>query len=344
MINVGIVGAGLIGTKRAKVISEDVNSQLVAVSDINIEKAKALEQYCKIKDNGCQYRVYQDWQKMLDDENIDVIIASTPNCLLAPVTIAAAESGKHVLSEKPLGRNPEEASKMVDASEKNNVLLRVGFNHRYHPAYRKLVEFYQKGEIGDIYFIRARYGHGARPGFEKEWRANPEIAGGGELLDQGVHIIDLARNLMGCFTEVFGFVSTFDWNINPLEDNGFALLKNSEGKVFSMHASWTQWNNLFSFEVYGSKGFLKMEGLGRSYGTETLRIGWRKPESGPPDEDLLVFNGTDQSFKLEWQDFIKSIITGSPNKVTGNDGLQAVRLVYAIYESSKTGRKVTGKW
>lgn len=339
MIKVGIVGAGLIGTKRAKVISEDPNSELVAVSDVDVQKAQALKKYGR-----AGLRLYRDWQELVDDDSVEVVIAATPNAFLAPVSIASAQAKKHVLSEKPLGRNPDEASMMVKAAEENDVLLKVGFNHRYHPAYRKLMELHNDGRIGDLYFIRARYGHGARPGFEKEWRANPELAGGGELLDQGIHLIDLARNLIGEFTEVFGFVSTFDWNIAPLEDNGFALLKNLRGQIFSLHASWTQWKNLFSFEVFGSKGYLIIDGLGGSYGTETLRFGRRRPESGPPDEDTFVFDGSDDSFKLEWADFTNAIMTGTPYQATGKDGLQAMKLVYAIYESNRTGRKVVGKW
>lgn len=340
MIKVGIVGAGLIGTKRAKIIFEDSNSELVAVSDVDLQKAKALEKYSRNR-----LRTYNNWQDMVRDESVETVIVSTPNAFLAPVAIAASKEKKHILSEKPLGRNPIEASMMVKAAEENGVLLKVGFNHRYHPAYRRLIKLYKQGEIGDLYFIRARYGHGARPGFEREWRANPELAGGGELLDQGIHLMDLARNMMGKFTEVFGFVSTFDWDIEPLEDNGFALIKNSRGQIFSLHASWTQWNNLFSFEVYGSKGYLKMEGLGGSYGTETLRVGWRRPESGPPEEDIYVYAGSDESFKLEWEDFTKAIIKGAPyNDGTSLDGLQAVKLVYAIYESSRTGKKIVGEW
>ena len=339
VIRVGIVGAGLIGTKRAKVIAEDPDSELVAVSDLDPQKDQALEKY-----GATDLRLYSDWQDLVDDDGVEVVIAATPNVCLAPVTVAAAKAKKHVLCEKPLGRNPSEASAMVEAAEQNSVLLKVGFNHRYHPAYRKLVELYNEGGIGDLYFIRARYGHGARPGFENEWRADLELAGGGELLDQGVHIIDLARNLMGEFTEVFGIASTFDWDIAPLEDNGFALLRDSNGRILSMHASWTQWRSLFSFEVFGSKGYLVMDGLGGSYGTETLRFGHRRPESGPPDEDTFVFEGPDDSFKREWDDFAAAIVTGVPYQATGRDGLRAMELIYAIYQSSRTGRRVTGGW
>ena len=137
-----------------------------------------------------------------------------------------------------------------------------------------------------------------------------------------------------------GYTQRYFWEIDPLEDNGFALLKNVKGQVLSMHASCTQWKNLFRFEVFGRKGYLIIDGLGGSYGTETLQFGVRRPESGPPDETVHHFDETDKSWNMEWHDFTTSITTGSKYQATGLDGYQAVRIVHAIYESSRTGKKV----
>ena len=280
------------------------------------------------------------YEDVVTKTSIDLVIIATVNKFLTPICVAALNDKKHVLAEKPLGRDPPESIQMLKAAEENNVLLKVGFNHRYHPAYRKLVELYQADGIGEIFYIRSCYGHGGRPGYEVEWRGDKELAGGGELLDQGIHIIDLARNLIGDFVEVFGYAQRYFWEIDPLEDNGFALLKNAKGQVLSMHASWTQWKNLFRFEVFGQKGYLIIDGLGGSYGTETLRCGVRRPESGPPDEIVYHFDDTGESWNMEWRDFITAITTGSTYQATGFDGYQAVRTVHAIYESSKTGQKV----
>jgi len=333
MLNVGIVGTGAIGSKRAKVVSEHAESKLSIVCDLDENRAETVANLY-----NCEWT--KDWQNVVKNASIDVVIIAVITKALLPICVSALNSKKHVLAEKPLGRNPYEAISMVEAAYTNNVLLKVGFNHRYHPAYRKLVELYKDGQIGEIFYVRSCYGHGGRPGYEKEWRGDKESAGGGELLDQGVHIVDLARNLIDDFVEVFGYAQRYFWEIEPLEDNGFALLRNAKGQLLSLHASWTQWKNLFRFEVFGSKGYLIINGLGGSYGAETLILGKRRPESGPPDETVYAFAGSDESWSIEWQDFANAIVTGAQYQATGMDGYQAVKTINAIYESSKTGSKV----
>ena len=333
LLKVAIIGMGLIGNRRAAVVNKHAESQLRIVCDINEDRARqAACMYC------CQWS--SNWEAIATDESINVIVVSTINKFLFPICMLALENGKHVLVEKPLGCHPSESVKIIEAAQRNNVLLKVGFNHRYHPAYKKLIELYNKKEIGSIFYIKSSYGHGGRLGYDKEWRGNSELAGGGELLDQGIHIIDLARNLIGDFTEVFGYTERYFWDIAPLEDNGFALLKNEKGQLLSIHASWTQWKNLFRFEVCGERGYLIIEGLGGSYGKETLRFGKRPPESGAPEETTYEFEETDKSWELEWKEFADAIIIGSDYQAKGYDGYHAVRLVHAIYESSQTGKKI----
>jgi predicted dehydrogenase len=229
---------------------------------------------------------------------------------------------------------------MVDAAERVNRVLKVGFNHRYHPGLRQAHEMAQFGKIGPLLSIRAAYGHGGRPGYDKEWRGNPDLAGGGELLDQGVHVVDLCRWFLGNFVQASGMLGTWFWKVAPLEDNGFALLRTATGQIATIHTSWTQWKNLFRFEVFGRDGYLMVNGLGGSYGMETLTLGRRRPESGPPLEETWEFSGPDISWEAEWQEFKAAIREERQPLGNGHDGYQAAQIIDAIYESAGTGRVV----
>ena len=326
MIHVAVIGCGLIGKRRAGEAAEHPNSKLLMVADINPVAAEELA-----KEYGC--RALTDWREVIASPEVDAVAVATHNGMLAEITIAALEAGKHVLVEKPMGRNLMEALKMAAATREK--VLKIGFNHRYHPAIFKAYQLYKQGLIGDIISIRVRYGHGGRPGYEKEWRGNPELAGGGELTDQGVHIADLIHWFAGLPTEAFAYLQTAVWPIQPLEDNGFGLFRFTNGAVANFHTSWTQWKNLFSFEVYGTNGALTVEGLGKSYGVERLSAALRKPEGGVPDMKEMVFDQPDFSWKLEWEEFIAAVETGSPYLGTPEDGVAAMRMLDALYRSAR---------
>jgi predicted dehydrogenase len=242
-----------------------------------------------------------------------------------------------VLCEKPLGRNAAEAAAIVAAARRSRVTLKTGFNHRHHPAIADAHAVVAAGTIGAPLFLRCVYGHGGRPGYDREWRGNAELAGGGELLDQGVHVMDLSRWFLGEFEEVTGFVPRWVWDIAPLEDNGFALMRTARGQVAALHTSWTQWKNRFSFEVFGDAGYVRIEGLGGSYGTETLTVGRRRPESGPPDEETREYPGPDASWAEEWKEFVAAVRAGREPLANGEDGLEALRLIGAVYRAARTG-------
>lgn len=329
-MKVGIVGCGLIGNRRAKV-AQAAGDEIVLVADIDQGRARATGEMV-----NCKW--VADWQAVTSHPAIEAVVVATVNKNLLPITIAAFENGKHVLCEKPLGRNAQEARKMVEAGAAAKKVLKVGFNHRHHPAIRQAHELAQAGKIGPLMSIRAVYGHGGRPGYDQEWRGNPDLAGGGELLDQGVHIVDLCRWFMGDFSQVSGMLSTWFWKVAPLEDNAFALLRTSKGQIALLHTSWTQWKNLFRFEIFGLNGFLLVEGLGGSYGTERLTLGLRRPESGPPEEQFWEYSGPDISWEAEWEEFTKAIRENRPPVGDGNDGYQAALIIDGIYESSMTGR------
>lgn len=326
-MRVGIIGAGYIGEKRAEALNLLNGRTLEIIADIKTGKAKKLAgKY------GCRYT--DDWREVVGDKKVDVVNVATTNDYLAKISISAIENGKHVLCEKPPGRNLKEALKIAKALKKNCVKLKVGFNHRFHPAMQKAHKMVEKGILGDLFFIRCIYGHGGRKGYGKEWRMIPEISGGGHLVDQGIHIIDLFRWFMGDFKEVFLYKGSFFWE-SRAEDNAFCLLKTGKGKLAQLHTGATQWKNKFLFEIFGKKGFLLIDGLGGSYGVETLVYGNKKRTGKRPEEKVYRFHKEDFSFLLEWKDFFKTI-AGKRNP-SGNieDGIEAMKTVGALYKSAK---------
>ena len=261
-----------------------------------------------------------------------VVVATSHNAL-APVTVAAVRAGKHVLCEKPMGTHTAEARAVVEAARHHRRIVKVGFNHRHHPAVRRAHILAREGAIGDVLFVRCRYGHGGRPGYEREWRMDLGLSGGGELLDQGIHAVDLFRWFLGDLSVVSGVTATWIWS-GPVEDNVFALFRSPGGQVASLHASWTQWKNLFSFEIFGAQGALVVEGLGRSYGTESLTV-YRRQGGGPPAEERCEFPGPDESWQREWDEFLSTVRGDTLPSASAEDGLAALKLVEEVYACAR---------
>ena len=240
-MNFAIVGCGLIGQKRAKALRDAGHTVLLAV-DVNPDRAKALAGQCR----GASYGT--DWQHVVRAPGIEAAVVATTNDWLAPVTSAAARAGKHVIVEKPAARTVREIDEVIRAVDEAGVCVQVGFNHRYHPALQMAGELCRSNSLGSLFFLRGRYGHGGRLRYETEWRAKPEISGGGELLDQGVQLIDLARWFLGDFTKIEGHKETYFWQM-AVDDNAFLSLRTSVGQTAWLHVSCTEWKNLFSLEI-----------------------------------------------------------------------------------------------
>lgn len=335
-MKIGIIGCGLIGRKRANALAAFPKDNLIAVCDVDKERADALA-----KDFHCES--ISNWRLLVQRKDIDIIINSSINQVLEEITVGALQQGKHVLCEKPLGRNAIEAQRMVEAAQNKQVFLKTGFNHIFHPALWRAKELIDEGAIGSLLSIRARYGHGSRPGMEKEWRSSKTLCGGGELLDQGVHIIDLIRWFTGEIEQVYSKVETKLWNIE-VEDNAFAILTCQNNVTAMFHVSWTNWRNIFSFEIFGSKGYLAINGLGGSYGPETLEYGKRKPEGGRPDIEYFEYSSSDKSWELEWKEFRTAIEENRQPLKNGIDGLRANQIVEAMYESQRLNAPITLKY
>ena len=228
---------------------------------------------------------------------------------------------------------------MIQAAKRAGRVLKCGFNHRHHPAVLHAHRLFTEGAIGKPTFGRGRYGIAGRKGLASEWRSDPKISPGGQLMEQGVHLVDLFRWFMGDMTDVTGMMSTTVWPIAPLEDNGFLLMKNAAGVVCSVHASLTQWINLFELEVYGEKGSLRVEGLGGGYGVERLIFSQHDPD-GPFGYHTTEYRGGDVSWKNEWAEFVRAVEGRVEPMGNGVDGLRAMEVVTAAYTASRSGTAV----
>lgn len=329
-MKVAIIGAGLQGRRRAPVFKNSKTSELKLVVSASLEGARALAEA-----SGCE--AGDDWRAAVSRADIDAVIICTPPDSHEEMAVAALRAGKHVLCEKPLARSVEEAERMAEAARAAGRVLKCGFNHRHHPAVILARQYLDRGELGKPTFARARYGICGRPGYEKEWRADPKIAAGGHFLEQGIHAIDLFRWFLGDLKEAVGFTSTQYFTSQPLDDNGMALFRAESGATAMLHSSLTQWKNLFSFEVFGQDGYVQVEGLGASYGVEKCIFG-KRDFNGPFRDTVTEFRGGDISWAEEWKEFEAAVKEKREPLGSARDGVESLRLAKAVYESEKTGR------
>lgn len=327
MKNIAIIGAGLQAKRRIPFIIEDTDFKIKSIIDLIEDRAANLAM-------SIDASTGTNWKAVIKDSDIDVIMVLTPPDTHAEISIAAMEAGKDVFCEKPLSRTIDEAERMLEVSKKTNKILKCGFNHRHHPAVTEAYKLFKEGLIGKPTFGRGRYGIAGREGLEKEWRSDPKIVSGGQLMEQGIHLVDLFSWFFGNTKRVSGMMSATKWPIEPLEDNGFLLMENENGVIASIHSSLTQWINLFEFEIYGGKGSLCVQGLGASYGVEKLIVSLNDP-NGPFSYKTIEFRGGDNSWKSEWQEFTKAVISRNEPIGNGLDGLRAMEIVNAAYLSSK---------
>jgi predicted dehydrogenase len=324
-MNYAIVGCGMIGKKRLAGLP--AGSNMVIACDTNLSRA---EELVKIAQNG---RAIADFTQAVADSQVDAVIVATINSALAEVSAAAIRAGKHVIVEKPAGISLEQVEELIALAEQHKVCVRVGFNHRYHPAFAKAREIFESGVMGEMMFIRGRYGHGGRIGYDKEWRADPKLSGGGELIDQGIHLIDLAGWFLGEFKKVDGHAATYFWKM-PVDDNAFLDLQTAKGQTAWLHVSCTEWKNLFSFEIYGRHTKLHIEGLGGSYGVEKLYHYQMKPEMGIPDTKVYEFPGPDESWRIEMSKFEEDVRTKRTPDAGLKEAKTALQVVKEIYRKS----------
>ena len=329
----GIVGAGLMGKRRAKSLTGFPEAELVYVSDVDKEKAENLA-----KEYDCKWTT--NYLDIMNDNKINCIIVSVINNKLYDITKEAIKSGKHVFVEKPVATNLEDISELVNLSKKNKVVVKVGFNHRFLPAIIKAKALFYNNEIGKLMFIKATYGQKSRIGFEKEWRSKKNLSGGGELLDQGVHVIDLCHLFMKKVTGVGGIVSNLFWK-SDVDDNDFFYLKDENDKIAFIHTSSSLWRNTFQFNIHGTKGMIEIEGLRGHYGFPKLKLLKRNDEKSKEvgvyqfDEKVFDFSDKELTFVSEMENFLNAI--KEKEEINGDliDAKNTLTVVFDLYDKNK---------
>ncbi|MBO0768037.1 MAG: Gfo/Idh/MocA family oxidoreductase, partial [Solirubrobacterales bacterium] len=245
----------------------------------------------------------------------DVTVVATPHNLLAELSCAALAAGSHVLVEKPAGIGVADVTRIAAAAEAAGRLVKVGFNKRFHPAIARAVSEARSGEFGEIMFVRARYGHGGRLGYEREWRMRPELSGGGEMTDQGMHLLDLYHWLLGELPVHSALLRTQFWDA-PVEDNAVLVLGEPGDRSApwgTFHVSWTEWKNMFSLEIYCVRAKLVVDGLTGSYGDQQLTIFRMSEQLGPPAREDIAYPSGDVSWEGEWRHFTAAIRSSAAN-------------------------------
>jgi predicted dehydrogenase len=288
-LRVGIVGYGVIGRRRAAALGGD---RVVAVVDPAMVAGPVDVPH------------FGDTAQMCTEMRPDVVVVATPHHALNLHTVAVLSAGCHVLVEKPAALTLTEFDAAVSAAESFQRRLWVGYNHRHHPGIRRLVAEATSGAHGRVMYIRARYGHGGRVGYDREWRARPELSGGGELMDQGGHLLDLVHAILGPVPLMSALLRTAFWDM-PVEDNAVLTLAHPgvAGAWANLELSCTEWKNEFVFDVYCERARLTVTGLSRSYGPQRLTIHRMKPEMGPPETEVVDYPAEDQSWAAEWRAF-----------------------------------------
>jgi len=334
-LRVGIAGYGVVGKRRKDCINKNQNTQLIAVCDKNFEGSGII-------DNGVKY--FSEYHDLLNVE-LDILIVCMTNEIASEVTIAGLNAGLHVFCEKPPGRNLEDIRNVIQCESKNpNLKLMYGFNHRYHESVQDALKIVNSGNLGSVINMRAVYGKAKLITFNQpDWRTKREIAGGGVLLDQGIHMVDLMRLFGGEFTEVNSFISNNHWGYD-VEDNAYALMKTDDGVVGMLNSSATQWRHRFNLDINLEFGSIILGGIisgTKSYGAETLTIVTADSENdmGDPREQITRYNH-DPSWSEEIKVFVDSIINNSVLiGSTSEDALKTMELVYTIYYSDPKWRK-----
>jgi predicted dehydrogenase len=326
-LSFAIIGCGLIGRKRAMALAKVPGVRLRFTCDLDLARATDLAKLAK----GCEAST--DFHAVVAHPEVDAVIVATLNAALAPIALAAASAGKHVLVEKPGALKAAELREVAAAAAATGAKVRIGYNHRFHPALQQARALVDSGALGPLMFLRARYGHGGRKGYDREWRADPKLSGGGELIDQGVHLIDLAGWFLGEFATVEGHAATSFWDM-AVDDNAFMNLRTAAGQTAWMHASCTEWKNLFSFELYGREAKLAIDGLGGSYGVERLTYYKMLPEMGPPETTSWEYPRGDDSWALETATFADDIRLNRTPSPGLREGAQILDIVETLYRKS----------
>ena len=335
-LKVGIAGYGIVGQRRHIYINQHPNLEVVAVCDQNF-----IADFVNDQDVQC-YKNYTDLLNMVPA--LDVLFVCLPNNIAAGVTIEGLNKGFHVFCEKPPGKDVSDIENVISAEVQHPELkLKYGFNHRYHDSVREALRIIKSKELGEIINLRGVYGKSKIIPFAGGWRSERSLAGGGILLDQGIHMLDLMRLFCGEFTEVKSFISNDYWN-HDVEDNAYAILKDEIGRVAMLNSSATQWQHKFNLEISLTEGYIELHGIlsgSKSYGEEKIVVGHRNEDSDNGQmESITIKFLQDNSWKDEIFEFAEAIINNKPIiSGTSNDALETMKLVFSIYANDEAWKK-----
>jgi len=326
-LKVGIAGYGVVGKKRYQFINEHPALQVTALCEQHFTENPA-----ELPGITC----YTNYKELLEKEELDILFVCLTNNIAAEVTITALNKGLHVFCEKPPGMNVEEIREVIKVEKKYpHLKLKYGFNHRYHDSVKETLRIIQSGELGEVINLRGVYGKSRIIPFSGGWRSKRELAGGGILLDQGIHLVDLMRLFCGEFDEVKSFISNDFWK-HDVEDNVFAIMKDRKGRIAMLNSSATQWQHKFDLEISLSNGYIELHGIlsgSKSYGEERIIIGLRDEESdnGQMESKTIKFL-QDNSWRDEIYEFASAILNDRPiESGTSYDALETMKLVFKIY-------------
>ena len=334
-LRVGIAGYGVVGKRRRHYINLHPDLQTVAVCDRTLTGEETLE-------DGVSFHSHY---KSLLEEDLDVLFVCLTNDINPDATIAGLERGLHVFCEKPPGRSVADIERVIACEKQRpHLKLKYGFNHRYHDSVRDALAIQRSGELGRVINMRGVYGKSKfiSYGQPSSWRVERDVAGGGILLDQGIHMVDLMRLFGGEFKDIYSFVANDFWNYD-VEDNAYALMRGETGVVAMLHSTATQWRHRFNLDITLEKGSLILGGIlsgSKSYGTETLTIAWAaQDDMGDPIERMTSYE-SDLSWALEINDFTAAILEDRPIIESGSsDALKTMHLVYRIYCADSDWKK-----
>jgi predicted dehydrogenase len=325
ILRVGVAGYGSTGQIRRKHVDAHPRMQTVAVCDQTVSRPG------EVKDG---VRMWSDWRQLLNEE-LDVLFVCLWNDIAPTVVIEGLRRGLHVFCEKPPGRTVQDIVSVREVERAHpHLKLKYGFNHRYHESVRDALKIVQSGELGAVVDLRGVYGKSKMIRFDQEWRTKREIAGGGILLDQGIHMVDMMRLFAGEFVEIHSHVSNAFW-CHDVEDNAYALMRTAEGTVAMLHSSATQWRHRFALDITLRDGALSLSGIlssSRSYGAETLTVVYRgEDDLGDPREVTTRYND-DHSWREEIEEFARAIVANRDIRHGSSlEALKTMELVYDIY-------------
>lgn len=333
-LKVGIAGFGVVGKRRKDCVDRHPDLRVVAVCDQSFEGQGTFH-------DGIRF--YQDYRHLLA-ESLDILIVCLTNDIAAEVTIAGLDAGLHVFCEKPPGRCVEDIVRVIKHERLHPELkLMYGFNHRYHESVQDTMRILRSGELGRIINMRGVYGKAKLITFNQpDWRTKREKSGGGVLLDQGIHMVDIMRLFGGDFTEVHSFISNGHWGYD-VEDNAYALMRTADGIVGMLNSSATQWRHRFHLDINLERGSLILGGIlsgTKSYGAETLTVVRADPDNdqGDPKETITRYN-KDPSWDDEIIAFADSVMNDNPvQNGTSQDALRTMQLVFKIYYADPAWR------